>query len=195
MIPENLLIQYGAVLKKYNKDVAILHKNQQANFFFQIKTGSVKMYNLSEDGKEFVLGLFYDGNSFAEPPLFSDFNYPAEAVSITYSDIYVLPKTSFLSLLKDNFDIHLALNKILCNRLKYKSMILSEISVQTPEHQMITLLKYLKETAKCETEFEVPLTRQQLADLTGLRVETVIRTLKKLAQQEKLIIKNRKVFI
>ncbi|MFD0964015.1 Crp/Fnr family transcriptional regulator [Pseudofulvibacter geojedonensis] len=195
MVPEQLLIQYGAVLKKYNKDSTVLYKGQQANFFFQIKTGSVKMYNLSEDGKEFVLELFYNTQSFAEPPLFSDFNYPAEAITTIDSEIYVLPKASFLNLLKENFDVHLTLNKILCNRLKYKSMILSEISVQTPEHQMITLLTYLKDTANCNSEYEIPLTRQQLADLTGLRVETVIRTLKKLAQQEKIIIKNRKVFI
>lgn len=195
MVQEKLLIQYGAVLKKYDKDTTILYKNQQANFFFQIKTGSVKMYNLSEDGKEFVLGLFYDKQSFAEPPLFSDFNYPAEAITVVDSEIYVLPKEAFFNLLKENFKVHLELNKILCNRLKYKSMILSEISVQTPEHQMITLLKYLKDTAEYTTEYEIPLTRQQLADLTGLRVETVIRTLKKLALQEKVIIKNRKVYI
>jgi len=195
MIPEELLIKYGALIKKYEKEEFILHKGQQALSFFQIKTGSVKMYNLSEDGKEFVLGLFYNQQSFAEPPLFSDFNYPADAVAVTQSEIFILPKKGFLTLLKEHFEIHLELNKILCNRLKYKSMILSEISVQTPEHQMLTLLNYLKDTANSIEEYEIPLTRQQLADLTGLRVETVIRTLKKLAQQEKLIIKNRKVFI
>lgn len=44
-------------------------------------------------------------------------------------------------------------------------------------------------------KYEVSLTRQQLADLTGLRVETVIRTIKNLATKKKLEIINRKIFI
>lgn len=82
MIPEQLLITYGGVLKTYEKDDVIIEKNSAAKFFFQIKTGSIKMYNRSEDGKEFVLGYFNDSQSFAEPPLFGDFEYPANAGAI-----------------------------------------------------------------------------------------------------------------
>ena len=75
-------------------------------------------------------------------------------------------------------------------------MIMSEISVHTPEHQLISLLKYLKKDSKHSTgKYEVLLTRQQLADLTGLRVETVIRTIKNLAVKKKLEIIYRKIFI
>jgi len=74
-------------------------------------------------------------------------------------------------------------------------MIMSEISVHSPEHQIISLLNYLKKNANTNEKYEVQLTRQQLADLTGLRVETVIRTIKTLAKKQKLEIINRKVFI
>lgn len=195
MIPEQLLISHGAVLKTYAKNEMILEKEHSANFFFQIKTGHIKMFNLSEEGKEFVLGFFADGQSFAEPPLFGDFEYPANAIAVEDSEIYKLNKANFFELLKANFDIHLELNKILCNRIKYKSMIMSEISVQNPEHQLLSLLQYLKQNEHVEGQFEVPLTRQQLADLTGLRVETVIRTIKNLAKQQKVEIINRKIFI
>ncbi len=196
MIPEQLLHTYGGILKTYEKDEEILKKNQSAKFFYQIKTGAVKMYNNSEDGKEFVLGYFNDAQSFAEPPLFGDFEYPANACAIKQTSIYKLNKTGFFKLLKDHFDIHLQVNKILCQRIKYKSMIMSEISVHTPEHQLISLLKYLKKDSKHSTgKYEVLLTRQQLADLTGLRVETVIRTIKNLAVKKKLEIIYRKIFI
>lgn len=153
------------------------------------------MYNRSEDGKEFVLGYFNDSQSFAEPPLFGDFEYPANAGAIEQTSIYILNKTAFFQLLKENFDIHLQLNKILCERIKYKSMIMSEISVHAPEHQLMSLLTYLKKDSNISGKYEVSLTRQQLADLTGLRVETVIRTIKNLATKKKLEIINRKIFI
>jgi CRP-like cAMP-binding protein len=59
------------------------------------------------------------------------------------------------------------------------------------------LLDYLKFTIyKIEEpfEYEVELTRQQIADLTGLRVETVIRSIKSLEKKGKLKIVSRKVW-
>ncbi len=195
MIPEQLLINYGAIVKTYAKDALILEKNNSAKFFYQIKSGSIKMHTISEDGKEFVLGYFTKDQSFAEPPLFGNFQYPANASALEETNVYILNKNAFFKLLKANFEIHLQLNKILCNRIQYKSMMMSEISVQSPEHQIISLLSYLKRNSGAENKYQVQLTRQQIADLTGLRVETVIRTIKNLAQKKKLEIINRKVFI
>jgi len=42
--------------------------------------------------------------------------------------------------------------------------------------------------------YEVPLTRQQLACTTGLRVETVIRCIKKMETEKKVKIINGKIF-
>jgi CRP/FNR family transcriptional regulator, cyclic AMP receptor protein len=42
-------------------------------------------------------------------------------------------------------------------------------------------------------EYVVPFTRQQLADMSGLRVETVIRTIKKMEGDGKLKIVGRKI--
>lgn len=57
MIPENLLETYGASLKDYSKDQIIFSEMTSANFYYQIKEGHVKMYNLNDDGKEFVQGF------------------------------------------------------------------------------------------------------------------------------------------
>lgn len=72
-----------------------------------------------------------------------------------------------------------------------------EISSQEPEHRILRVLDYLKkEIYKLEKpfSFKVDLTRQQIADLTGLRVETVIRATKALEKKKELKIKNRKVY-
>lgn len=73
----------------------------------------------------------------------------------------------------------------------------SEISSQDPRHRILRLLDYLKQSVlknKTPFSFQVDLTRQQLADLTGLRVETVIRVIKDLEKKGELKIKNRKVY-
>ena len=54
-----------------------------------------------------------------------------------------LPKEKFFQLLKREFEIHLKLDQVLCQRLKYKSLVLSEISFRS-EHRIMTLLNYLQ---------------------------------------------------
>lgn len=195
MIPEDVIQNFGGSLKNYSKNQTIFNEGEYADFYYQIKTGHVKMFNLTENGKEFVQGFFNDGNSFGEPPLFGVFKYPATALTLETSKIYMLPKASFLKLLKSHPDIHLKFTKMICKRMVYKAKIIREVSIHPPEHRILTLLHHLKGNTKTDNSFEVPLTRQQVSDLTGLRVETVIRAIKKLEKSGALAIIDRKVFI
>jgi CRP-like cAMP-binding protein len=62
-------------------------------------------------------------------------------------------------------------------------------------HRLITLIDYLKkEEPGTERFYRVPYTRKELAEMTGLRVETVIRNIKALEKLGFLTIKNRKVY-
>ncbi|MNH36458.1 hypothetical protein D3C87_1912320 [compost metagenome] len=73
----------------------------------------------------------------------------------------------------------------------------SEISSQEPEHRVLKLIDYFKtkiSKTPINTDYKVEITRQQIADLTGLRVETVIRAIKALEKKGELTIKNRKVY-
>lgn len=196
MIATSLLEASNAQLKFYPKNTVIFNEKEQPLLYYQIKTGSVKMFNLTEDGKEFVQGFFKDNNSFAEPPLFGDFKYPASAQTTTDSYIYTLAKSDFLELLTAHPEEHLKLTQILCRRMIYKAKIMKEVSVYPPEHRILTLLNHFKTSDnKQNTLYEVKLTRQQISELTGMRVETVIRAIKKLERSNKLTIIERKVYL
>ncbi|WP_313115254.1 Crp/Fnr family transcriptional regulator [Aequorivita sediminis] len=194
MIPEELLLDYEATLENIAASEIILNENTRADFYFQIKTGEVKMFNVNDDGKEFVQAFFYNGESFAEPPLFADFKYPASAAAVKQTECYKLPKTKLFELLTHNPEINLKFTKALAKRLYYKATILKEISVHSPEHRILTLIDFLKKKYGSNDLFQVELTRQQIADLTGQRVETVIRAIKQLEQDGEVKIIKHKVF-
>ncbi len=195
LVRKNIALQYGASILSLRKDEILFHEGDTANFFYQVEEGTIKMVTYSLDGKEFIQGLFYQGDSFGEPPLFCDFPYPGSATTIIDSKVLRIPKDRFFELLKDHFEIHLELDRILCERLKYKNMILSEISFYDPEHRINSLLSYLKSKAiSSDQPFQVPLTRQQLADMSGMRVETVIRTIKRMEETGKLLLQDHKIF-
>ncbi|MBB4118131.1 CRP-like cAMP-binding protein [Mesonia hippocampi] len=194
MIPEEILLDFGATLEKIKALENIVTEKARADFYFQIKIGEVKMFNINDNGKEFIQAFFYNGESFAEPPLFANFKYPASAAAVKPTTYYKLSKKKFFELLRHNPEINLKFTKILAKRLYYKATILKEISVHSPEHRILTLIDFLKNKYGGEKLFQVELTRQQIADLTGQRVETVIRAIKQLAQDGEVKIINRKVF-
>ncbi|MFD1096502.1 Crp/Fnr family transcriptional regulator [Salegentibacter chungangensis] len=197
MIDESVLMEFGARKSWYPKGELIFGEGELAKCYFQIISGEVKMNNYNYDGKEFVQGIFYKGQSFGEPPLFGDLKYPANAEAITEVELYKLAKPHFFQLLEANPEIHLELTKTLASRLFYKAIIASELSTQEPEHRILRLLDYLKKYVhqlKEPFSFKVDLTRQQIADLTGLRVETVIRATKSLEKKNEVLISKRKIY-
>lgn len=197
MIPEKLLMDSGAQNKTFEKDELIFSEGQKAFYYYQLISGEVKMNNFHEDGKEFIQAIFSPPRSFGEPPLFTDIPYPANAVALKDSKLIQLDKESFFKMLKSNPKVHLDITEVLASRLYYKAIMASEISSQDPERRILRILDYLKEEIhhlQGPFSFKVDLTRQQIADLTGLRVETVIRTTKSLEKKNELKIKNRKLF-
>ncbi|MEM7162706.1 MAG: Crp/Fnr family transcriptional regulator [Bacteroidota bacterium] len=196
MIAESILIEYGAEEVEIDKNDYLFREGQVARKYFQVKEGKVKMNNYTEEGKEFIQSIFEKGASFGEPPLFGEFKYPANAIALENSTVMALSQNAFFELLKENPLVHLEFTKTLANRLYYKALMAVEISSEHAQHRILTLLDYFKGLSDFHDRksFEVNLTRQQIGDLCGLRVETVIRTLKELEQEGEIDIRKRKVF-
>ena len=197
IIPIELLQEKRAYFFEVQKDDYIFSEDEPASFYFQVISGTVKMSSYSESGQEFIQGIFKSGQSFGEPAIFGDFPYPNNAIATEKSEIARLPKDIFFELLQEHFEIHQKFNSLFSNRLRYKSILLKEISSYCPDHVIMTLLKYLRDNSdqKDKSRFYIPFTRQQIADMTGLRVETVIRTVKKLKEDGKLEIEKHKIYL
>ncbi len=196
IINTDLLLAWGATFHNYEKGHVLFCEGDTAHFYYQLEEGKVKMVNCNEEGKDFIQGIFEAGESFGEPPLFDEGVYPAGAVAETDVVIIRLRKENFLKLLKDNFDIHFCFTQTLAKRLRFKSMMVKEISSYGPSHRILSLLKeYKKQHGFVNgSRYKVDLTRQQIADMTGLRVETVIRSIRELHDKGKVLIEKGKVF-
>lgn len=197
VFPSKVLEKYRARLITLKKDQILFQEGDTASDYFQVESGVVKMYIVNDDGQEFIQGIFHAGESFGEPALIARFPYPGSVMAIEPAKVWKLPGDYFLQMLRENFDLHMKMDEVLCQRLKYKSMVLSEISSHEPEHRILSLLKYYKTKNPASKEtpgrVTIPYTRQQLADMSGLRVETVIRTVKKMEKDKKLILEGHKI--
>jgi CRP/FNR family transcriptional regulator len=189
----DLLYTWGAVAKEYKKGDIIFEEDAMANFYFQIVDGCVKMFNTNDNGKEFTQGYFFKGQGFGEPPLFIDEKYPAAAMAFHDTKIVKLSKDKFLKILDENPSIQKCFLTLMARRIHSKAKTSKDIINQNPGFRILAFLKARKKGCNAEREL-IPYTRQEIANFTGLRVETVIRALTKLKEQRKIEIKNHKVY-
>ncbi len=196
MIDIDLLLAWGATYKKLEPNEIIFNEGGVCNFYHQLVEGSVRWVNINEEGKEFIQTIIEPGECFGELPLFDGEGFAASAISNTTSLILRLHKASFHQLLKERSDIHLRFSHLLAQRIRFKFLILKELAFNDPEHRISTLLNYLKKNKKnvCSECNQLQLTRQQIADMTGLRVETVIRAMRNMHDKGDLLIKKGKVY-
>jgi len=196
IIDESILLEHGATMENYFAKEIIFRKGGYPQYYFQISDGTVELNNYHSDGKEFTLNILTKGQSIGESLLFGENNYPMNAVAKSDCRIIKLTKSKFHSLLVENRDVVLKLLEYLSDRLFYKYIMLFNNSANEPVAKIRALMEYFKKSAfvKGAFSYHLGLTRQQIANLTGLRVETVIRTLKKMEKDNLIRLRERKIF-
>ncbi len=196
IIDIDMLLAWGASYKKVNEEETIFMEGNSCNFYYQVISGRVRWTNVDEEGKEFIQNFIEPGECFGELPLFDDGPYAATAIADKETILLRLCKPTFLHLIKDNPDIHFAFTRLLSERVRFKFVLLKSVAQHSPEGKIATLLNHFKQEHKnfCTECNQLQLTRQQIADMTGLRVETVIRSMRHMHDRGELRIDHGKVF-
>lgn len=197
LIEEEILRSYGAAVEELSTSEIIFNEGDTPRLFYQIRKGRIKLNHYNEDGKELILAVLHDGFSVCELLLFIDKKYPVNAIAIEPTSILTLPKEKFMKLLDENPSISRDVNNFLSQRLYYKYIMLQNNTSLHPEIRIKGALEYHKSFSNdlSKFSFEVPFTRRELAAITGLRTETVVRSIKKLEEENYLKIIERKVYV
>ncbi len=194
-IDTDILFTWGAVAKKYHKNDLIFGEGETAQSYYQIYEGSVKMYYTCEDGKEVTLGIFNEGDSFGEPPLFNEETYQGTAIARCDAVVIKLCKFNFFAMLREYPLISNAFLTLFANRIYSRITSAKHLVSQRPEHRIRSFLEtYKKDQNASDKKLLIPYTRQEIADFTHLRVETVIRTLTAMHRKNSLEIYNHKIY-
>jgi CRP-like cAMP-binding protein len=190
------LIALGATYKNLNKGDYVFHEGETCKYYYQLVDGRIRWINNNDQGKEFIQSMIAPGECFGELPLFDNLPYAASAVADSDSKVIRLPRAIFLQMINKDASLCFSFARLLAGRLRFKFMLLKEMVGYSPEHQVMALMNYFRSDIELPRQGRclVKLTRQQIADMTGLRVETVIRAIKKLQKEDRLTIIKGKVY-
>ena len=196
MIDIDLLLACGAAFKKLSAGNIIFNEGSNCSFYYQLVTGSVRLTNIDEEGKEYIQTFIQPGECFGELSLFDEGPYSATAIADEETVVIRLHRSIFQKLITEDQQLHFAFSKLLAQSMRFKFILLKALSGHDPEIKITTLLNYFKKENKnfCSDCNQLKLTRRQIADMTGLRVETVIRSMRNMHDKGQLLINKGKVY-
>lgn len=192
-INDQFIFDTQAEIKKYNKGNLIANEGNKSLYFYYLIEGELSVYNFTPEGKEFLQHKVKEKNFFGEPAVLLEKPFPGNVEVISeQAEILKIKRENFLQYLKNNPDWCLEFTKSIAEKSIIKSNSLKNIVFLNPEDRIIKQFNDYKEGA--EQKMVIELTRKELSNMTGLRIETIIRTIKKMEKEGKLEIKNGKVF-
>ncbi len=187
------------VERRFKHDTVIFHESDPSYAFYVIKEGRIKVYKLSEDGRELIIGIFGNGGVFGDVPVFDGGPYPASAAAMIDSVVWSISRTDFEKLVKNHADISLKLIRVLGRRLRQAHNVLRDMALKNVPQRLATLLiKFIDEYGTHTDEgilLELPLSRQNIAELIGVSRETATRELSKFAKAGLLKVDGRRITI
>ena len=178
----------GITEARYEKGQYIFKQGDPAECFHVLMKGAVKCVQSSKAGKEAVLKVLLPGDLFCcEAAVFDGKAHPGCAQPMGPVAVLKIPKHAYLKLLKTNPTAALEVIKYLGGRLNEAQETSKTFALERADQRIAALLARLAERIGRPSSDGIVLglriSRQDIADMTGLAVETTIRTISKLTRK------------
>jgi len=162
--------------------------------FYLVLSGKIKLFRVSPEGKEKVLDIVEQGDTFAEALMFMDRPYyPVNATALTPCTVLGIDSRHFKSMLRDSVDTCFLLMGSMSARLRGLVQEIDTLSLNTGT---VRIVAYLLQNAPDNNDnFELSIAKSVIASRLSVKPETFSRILKNLHEQKILSICGRKVTI
>ncbi len=188
-----------ASLKQVEKGEILFSDCEEANGFYAVLSGKVKLYKVSSEGKEQIVHVISSLDAFGEASLFLKGSHPFYAETLNDCQLVFFPKREFLRVIKKNSRLSANMTVTLSHYVKrFASLIedlsLKEVPSRIARYLLDLSLKQSKE-AKSPEDIEFDLSRSQLASRLGTIRETLSKNLAKMKANGIIDVKRNRILI
>ena len=176
-------VKHLFIEKRFEQDDYIFFEGDTASWLGIVLEGRVKMIKHSGAGKDVVLGLIAPGEMLGEAAAFKGESYPATAQAMQPTAVASIYQDDYLRLLKLYPALALRVIEEQGRRLREAQDTIKSMAVERVERRIARVLLKLASTTGSSNNsgvtIELPLSRQDIAQMTGTTSETAIRTMSK----------------
>jgi CRP/FNR family transcriptional regulator len=167
-----------AEVKTFAKGETIFEQDSRSEFY-AIVSGRVKVFKMLPSGKDIILEVFGPGDPLGAVAVYMERPFPATAAALEDTTCIFIPRVAFFRLLESQPSLVRGLLLGLTTRLVELTTRLAELTGGRIEPRFARLFLQLAsrmgKTDRGGTFIPLPLSRQELADMTGTTIETCIR--------------------
>jgi CRP/FNR family transcriptional regulator len=167
----------GKVEKDFRQGEIIIKEGTNIREFTYLKTGLVKLFRSDNSGKEQIISIAKPMDYVSLLSIFSNQKYNYSVTALEDSVTCNLNLKDVKSIINENGT--LALNLLSKMSRVTDKLILDSLDIRVKHlrGRVAYLLIYFSEDVYSSLEFDLPLTRKEMAEYVGMTTENVIRTL------------------
>ena len=175
-------------VRTYARNDVIFDEGATPDFFYTIARGRVKVCKSTPAGKDVILEVFGVGDPFGAVAVYEGRPFPASALALEDTVCVLVPRDEFFKLLEQHPSLVRGLLLGLTHRLIELTNRMAELSGGRVEPRVARLfLKLADDRGRSDRGgifIPLPLSRQEIADMTGTTIETCIRIMSRWGKQE-----------
>ncbi len=184
-------------IKTFKKKEMIFSEGSSPNFLYYLAKGKIKTFKSHEYGKEFITNLYKDGDFFGYIALLEDHPFVENAEALEESEVLLIPKEDFYSLIYNNAAVMKKFIKMLSDNIIEKENQLVNLAYSSVRKRVANALVTLYDRYH-QTEggkFNISISREDLANIVGTATESLIRTLSDFKEEKLIEVKSSNITI
>ena len=185
--------------RNYLKNSMIILEEEYGDLVFVVKTGTIKITRVNDEGKEVILALLGPGEMFGELAILDGEARSANALAQENCELLAINKEDFLDILKNHFSVSYNVMYELAKRLRKSDQQIEALSLSDAEHRIGVSLLNLAEDMGVIRKGKVTIQnlpfQQDIANMAGTSRETVSRVLKILEKKSMITKEGHKLVI
>ena len=188
----------AAIRKQLDADQTLFNHGEEAQYFYRVESGSIKLSRLAPNGQEKVIEVLRKGNTFAEAVMFFETPaYPVDATALEKTTVIGLDGRVFVDILRQSPDTAFSLMGTLAMRLHRRVNEIDSLSLQNSTLRVINfLLQSLEQQAADDRDaVHLDTTKKLVAARLSIQPETFSRALNQLQEKGAIAVKGADIHI
>ncbi len=183
--------------RTFKKKEIVFYEGDYAGAIYFVSSGKVRAYKINDDAKEYSSDLYGPGDFVGYLSVLEGEEYKESTEAMENTELLKIPREDFTELLFKNRDVSSSFIKMLAHNVLEKEEQLLSLAYDSVRKRvadaLINLQKKYNESE--EENFEISISRNELASLVGTSPETVIRTLSDFKDEALIEVKGSKISI
>ncbi|WP_338471119.1 Crp/Fnr family transcriptional regulator [Niallia sp. XMNu-256] len=167
----------------FKKGEIIYHAGDESDSLYIVNKGKIRIYRLSESGKEQLVRMLQPGDFTGELALFQNGVHEAYAEAIIDTDVCLIKRGDLQEFLLKYPSISLKILTEFSNRLQQAEKQTTVNATEKVETRLALFLVECSERNDGAHEFVLPMSKKDLASYLGTTPETISRRLTDLEEQ------------